>query len=125
MIVLKFGGSSVADAACMREVAALVAQFNEKQAELEATFARKSQQLEAEKNRAAKALLQQEEELSIRFHKLERALRHELNLAKIQHAGQHDEKLRKLAEERAALQKAYESKLRELEARYRKNNPAA
>ncbi len=32
----------------------------------------------------------------------------------------HDERLRKLAEERVSLQKQYEIRLRELEARYRK-----
>ena len=54
------------------------------------------------------------------FQKLERDLRNEVNLTKIEYASSHDDKMRKLAEERVALQKDYEHKLRELEARQRK-----
>ena len=64
--------------------------------------------------------MEKEEELLSHFQKLERDLRNEVNLTKIEHAASHDDKMRKLAEERVTLQKDYEHKLRELEARQRK-----
>ena len=64
-------------------------------------------------------MMQKEEELLEHYQKLERDLRNELNLAKIEFTTQYEEKSRRLAEERASMQKEYEHRLRELEARYR------
>ena len=130
-----------------REVAALRAEFTDKQTQLDAAAARerdelhaaldrrsreldqahqeKLRQIEAAKSHGSELLLEKEEELAKSFQKLEHDLRNELNLTKIEHAAAHDEKLRKLAEDRAALQKQYETRLRELEARYRKGGAGA
>jgi hypothetical protein len=48
---------------------------------------------------------------------MERQLRNELNLTKIEYAAQLDERTRKLGEEREALRKDYEQRLRDLEKR--------
>ena len=113
------------DAAAEQERDGMRAAFDKRSQELEQTYREKLQQLEADKSRASELLLEKEEELAKHFQKLEHDLRNELNLTKIEHAAQHDEKLRKLAEDRAALQKQYEARLRELEARYRKKGPDA
>jgi len=113
------------EAAAAAERDELRAAFDKRSQDLETAYREKFQQVEADKNRAGDVLLRKEEELAKHFQKLERELRNELNLTRIEHAAQYDERLRKLGEERAALQKDYESKLRELEARNRKPGPGA
>ncbi|OGR98380.1 MAG: hypothetical protein A2V88_16095 [Elusimicrobia bacterium RBG_16_66_12] len=77
----------------------------------------RAKEVEAEKTRNGSWLAQREAEISERYQLNERALRQELNLAKIEYAAQYDERLRKLAEERESLRRDYEQKLRDLEKR--------
>jgi hypothetical protein len=107
-------------AAITSERDSLHAAFEKRNQQLEESYQERFQQLEAKKSRVASGALQKEDELAANFQRLERDLRNELNRAKIQHAAMHDEKLRKLAEERAAMQKDYENKLRELDQRRHK-----
>ena len=81
------------------------------------THENRVKELEAEKARLASFLSQKEAEISERYGEQERRLRQDLNMAKIEYASQFDEKVRKLAEEREALRKDYEQKLRDLENR--------
>ena len=73
--------------------------------------------IEAEKTRQGSLFAQKEAEIAERYGEQERRLRQELSMAKIEYASQFDDKLRKLAEEREALRKDYEQKLRDLENR--------
>jgi hypothetical protein len=74
-------------------------------------------EIEAEKTRQGSLLAQTEAAISERYGEQERRLRQELNMSKIEYAAQFDDKVRKLGEEREALRKDYEQKLRDLENR--------
>jgi hypothetical protein len=87
--------------------------------EIEDSYREKMGLLDAERAKVNATLMQREEELSSRQQKLERDLRNEAAMTKIEQASAYDEKVRKLAEERTQLQKDYERRIRELEARYR------
>jgi hypothetical protein len=89
-------------------------------AEREATIAQleaRIREVEAEKARNGSWLAQKEAEIAGRYQEMERQLRQDLNMAKIEFASQYDEKVRRLAEEREALRRDYEQKLRDLEKR--------
>lgn len=102
---------------------ALRAEHDKRFKELEDSYREKFGLLEQEKSRATHILLEKEDALLAQYQKLERDLRNEMNLTKIELAAQHDEKMRKMAEDRVAMQKDYEHKLRELESRRERGHP--
>ena len=87
------------------------------------TYREKFVALDQEKNRIQAHLTQKEEQLLEEHNKRETEMRNEWNLKKLEFTKQYDDKLHKLQEERAALQRDYEQKLRELELRERKDRP--